>query len=149
VKNWFPKAFAFNKCNLAPLRCGNFPHKDWLGKPFGSKVFGKGNAGFVWLLAGSRVDGMHLHKNFLSNRSPFIHRSTSALPQYEYTPRLSIPSHPKLLLYRSYYSFVSPPVHSHTPDARLALQACASLESHHHAMIDGCIASSERVCVCV
>ena len=30
---------------------GNFFHKDWVGKPFGAKVFGKGDAGFVWLLA--------------------------------------------------------------------------------------------------
>ena len=31
-------------------RYGNFSHRDWVGKPFGSKVYGKGNAGFVWLL---------------------------------------------------------------------------------------------------
>ena len=32
-------------------RYGTFPHKEWVGKPFGSKVYGKGEAGFVWILA--------------------------------------------------------------------------------------------------
>ena len=26
-------------------------HREWVGKPYGSKVYGKGDAGFVWLLA--------------------------------------------------------------------------------------------------
>ena len=33
-------------------RYGSFPHRDWVGKPFGAKVYGKGEGkGFVWLLA--------------------------------------------------------------------------------------------------
>ena len=32
-------------------RYGNFHHREWVGKPYGSKVYGKGDAGFVWLLA--------------------------------------------------------------------------------------------------
>ena len=32
-------------------RYGTFPHKEWVGKPFGSKVYGKGEAGFVWILS--------------------------------------------------------------------------------------------------
>lgn len=38
-------------------RYGNFFHRDWVGRPYGCKVFGKGNAGFVWLLAGRGDDG--------------------------------------------------------------------------------------------
>ena len=33
-------------------RYGSFFHRDWVGKPYGCKVYGSsGNAGFVWLLA--------------------------------------------------------------------------------------------------
>lgn len=32
-------------------RYGNFHHREWVGKPYGSKVYGRGDAGFVWLLA--------------------------------------------------------------------------------------------------
>ena len=33
-------------------RYGSFPHREWVGKPFGAKVYGKGEGkGFIWLLA--------------------------------------------------------------------------------------------------
>ena len=33
-------------------RYGSFPHREWVGKPFGAKVYGQGEGkGFIWLLA--------------------------------------------------------------------------------------------------
>ena len=44
-------------------RYGNFFHRDWVGKSFGSKVYGKGNAGFVWLLVRDGTPSHHRVNN--------------------------------------------------------------------------------------
>jgi hypothetical protein len=64
-------------------RYGNFFHRDWVGKPYGCKVFGKGNAGFVWLLAGERG---HHH----------ITRSAAAPPSLSPLPSPCSVPHPRV-----------------------------------------------------